>query len=125
MLAHAWSTHTRSYVPSGAADRRDPVRRRAVIPVSEWAYDRVRRVVRDRGGRAIARLAEKNVGADANGAARVGALLAAAPDLRQALQALVDALTNAQPSDKLTDQILVVEAIARAGRALMKAERGG
>jgi hypothetical protein len=92
-----------------------------MVILTGWRYDESARVIVDVDGRTVAELA----GAPSpDGTAEpAGALLAAAPDLRDALQSLVDALTNAEPDRNLTDQILIVEAIAKAGRALIKAER--
>lgn len=95
-----------------------------MMPVPGWRYDEERRIVQDDGGRTIARLPEGDSAADADDAQPVGALLAAAPDLRNALQALVEALTNAEPDRNLGDQLIIVEAIAKAGRALIKSDHG-
>jgi hypothetical protein len=94
-----------------------------VTAVPEWRYDQGLRAVRDGDGRTIAALPPERVTVDAADPEAIGALLAAAPDLKDALQALVDALTDAEPDRQLTDQIMIVEAIAKAGRALIKSER--
>jgi hypothetical protein len=96
-----------------------------MMPAPGWRYDQDLRVVQDDGGRTIARLPDRDGAPDADEAQPVGALLAAAPDLRDALQALVDALTDAEPDRNLGDQLIIVEAIAKAGRALIKSDHGG
>lgn len=95
-----------------------------MIPIAEWRYDQHLRVVRDHDGRTIASVPDERV-EDEGEERLVGELLAAAPNLKDALQTLVDALTNAEPDRKLSDQILIVEAIAKAGHALIKSERPG
>jgi len=96
-----------------------------MVALPAWRYDRDLHAVCDDGGRTIAHVAPGDDALALDGEAPVGPLLAAAPDLKLALQALVDALTNAEPDHQLSDQIMIVEAIAKAGHALMKSERGG
>ena len=94
-----------------------------MVVLTDWRYDDSARIIVDVDGRTIAQLMG---GPSPDGTPEpAGALLAAAPDLRDALQSLVDALTDAEPDRILADQILIVEAIAKAGRALIKAERHG